>query len=96
VPLDKGLQSLKKAQEEMGIGRTVIMNAAAKLSNIVAGNSPANPAPGPIDAGETRWTLLRKLNVMPTGNVFVRLVTWGGSYDATIPTSVFLSTIAVT
>lgn len=92
LPLDKGIASLQKAQEEMGMGRTVIMNAASRLSNIVLGYAPANPAPGPIDAGETHWTLLRKLNVQPApGNVTVRLVTWGGSGDATMPTAVFLS-----
>ncbi|MGB6745228.1 MAG: hypothetical protein WBE38_16390 [Terracidiphilus sp.] len=88
-PGDQGINSLRQAQEEMSIGRSVVMNAAGTLSYIVGGQL-AVAAPGPIQAADTHWTLLRKLSITPP-NVSVRLITWGGSRERTIPLNVFLS-----
>jgi hypothetical protein len=88
-PGDQGINSLRLAEQEMSIGRTVVLNAASTLSDIIGGD-PVVAAPGPIDASVTHWTLLRKLTI--TGpNVSVRLITWGGARERTIPLNVFLS-----
>lgn len=89
-PGDQGLNSLRLAEQAMSNGRTVILNAAGTLSHIIGGRAAAVVAPGPIDPSVTHWTLLRKLAI--TGpNVSVRLITWGGARERTIPLNVFLS-----
>jgi hypothetical protein len=91
LPGDQGIKSLRQAAAELAGGRTVIMNAAGTLSHIIGHDASKKvAAPGPIDAGETHWTLLRQLTINgPT--VFVRMVTWGGARERTISTNVFLS-----
>lgn len=88
-PGDRGIKSLRLAEQEMSIGRSVVLNAAGTLSHIIGGD-PVVPAPGPIDPAATHWTLLRKLTIAPP-NVSVRLITWGGARERTIPLNVFLS-----
>ncbi|HVU46901.1 MAG TPA: hypothetical protein VHD85_12280 [Terracidiphilus sp.] len=89
-PGDRGIKSLRLAEQEMSIGRSVVLNAAGTLSHIIGGD-PAVPAPGPIDPAATHWTLLRKLTFIGTTHVAVRLITWGGARQRTIPLNVFLS-----
>ncbi|MGA7341117.1 MAG: hypothetical protein WBX18_10995 [Terracidiphilus sp.] len=92
LPGDQGIKSLRQAQVEIEGGRTVVMNAAVDFSRgLKNGAFTKGAAPGPIGAGETHWTLLRKLTIQNNGDVFVRLITWGGAREATIPQDVFLS-----
>lgn len=89
---DRGWRNLQTARAELQQGRFVVMNADVAVAGAFfhGQSSLLTARTDQLPAAETHWTAIRKMRFMGN-NVYMKLVTWGGSFEGAIKKDVLLS-----